>query len=1016
MGSAPAYLVVLGLIGLTCPIGCFRESGSGSQGTGSATTESPGSESSMLESAAGKSSDPAAADETRPSGNRVKFVDVSASSGLDFTLVSGSPQQDYIVAAMAGGVAFFDYDNDGYQDVFMVSSTRMEGPPAGAFNRLYKNVSGNDGGRVFRDVTEGSGLQRTGWGMGCATGDYDNDGDVDIYVTYVGPNALYRNNSDGTFANVGRRAGVADERWGASAAFADVDGDGHLDLYVANYLVFDPGSPPEPRRGWKGLVVFYGPDGMDTVPDALYRNNGDGTFADLSARTGMNRYYSPGLGVVFGDYDNDGDQDIYVANDGLPNLLFRNEGDWRLTEVGTPAEVAYSDDGRAQAGMGTTFGDYDNDGDADLFVTNYSDDVNTLYQNQGGGFFMEATFSLGLGGEAQPYLSWSTNFFDYDNDSDLDLFVVNGHLFPQLLDHPSGLRYPQRNLLYANEGGRFQSLAEAAGPGLAIEKVSRGGAFGDYDNDGDVDLLITNLNDTPDLLRNEGGNHNNWVGLELVGTTSNRDAIGARVQLFAGGQVQTREVRRAYGYQSQHDPRLIFGLASLKEVDRVEIRWPSGRTQTLRNLPLRRYLVVREGSAGIADSYVAPAPAPRAAAAIASPAPERPVGVEPSSHAGDPSWTAEEYYLQGEKFYGAGRYGEAMAMFADAVRLQPDHFQAYRVWGATLIKGLGDYQGAVELLSPVVGSDSTRAELYDLIAMAYMGLDQPTAAIEALERATALDTTEWKYYNLLGRAHIRSGDFAAATAALQRASRIAPSATDPHLHLSRVYGRQGRRQDARQERHRFQTLKREHKQLEPYLRRLEENPGDAEALYRLAVGYTQQRRYDAALKCFKRLAELTPGRGMVHYGLGIAYHNLGKLEEAIAAYNQAYRLDSRLALVFNDLGRAYQQLGRLDEALAAYRRLIQLKPGFALVRSNLGEVYALQGKRQQAIEAYREALALESTLTESRSALARLYAEAGRLQEAIREWQVVVQQDPGHPTARTQLQQAQQRLSSRGGG
>ena len=1013
MGSAPAYLAALALIVLTWPWGCSREPGEVSRETGSEISASAGSGTAAEDPESGRRPDPAPAEAAAAPGERVQFVDVSSSSGLDFTLESGSPQQDYIVAAMAGGVAFLDYDDDGYQDVFMVSSSRMEGSPAGAFNRLYKNVPGNDGGRVFRDATEGSGLQRRGWGMGCATGDYDNDGDVDIYVTYVGPNALYRNNGDGTFASVGRRAGVADERWGASAAFADLDADGFLDLYVANYLVFDPESPPEPRRGWKGLVVFYGPDGMDTVPDALYRNDGDGTFTDLSARTGMNRYYLPGLGVVFGDYDNDGDQDIYVANDGLPNLLFRNDGDWRLTEVGTPAEVAYSDDGRAQAGMGTTFGDFDDDGDADIFVTNYSDDVNTLYQNQGDGFFIDATFALGLGGEAQPYLSWSTNFFDYDNDRDLDLFVVNGHLFPQLLDHPSGLRYPQRNLLYANEGGRFRSVGDSAGPGLAVEKVSRGGAFGDYDNDGDIDLLITNLNDTPDLLRNEGGNHNNWVGLDLVGTSGNRDAIGARVQLFAGGQVQTREVRRAYGYQSQHDPRLVFGLGNLKEVDRVEIRWPGGGTQTLRNPPLRRYLVVKEASPGIADSYVDRAAAPGSPAASAPTAPERPFAGDRPGYPGDPSWTGEEYYLQGEKFYGSGRYGEAMAMFAEAVRLQPDHFQAYRVWAATLIKGLGDYQGAIELLEPVVRRDSTRAELYDLMAMGHMGLDQPQEAVKALERATALDSTAWKYHNLLGRAYLRSGDLAAATASLERAVRMAPSATDPHLHLSRVYERQGRSREAQQERNRFQTLKREHKQLEPYLRRLEEDPDDEEALYLLAVGYTRQRRYEAALKCFQRLAELTPGRGMVHYGLGVAYHNLGRFEEAIPAYNHAYGLDSRLSLVFNDLGRAYQQLGRLDEALAAYRRLVQLKPDFALVRSHLGEVYALQGKKRQAIEAYEEALALEPTLTESRAALARLYAEAGRLREAVGEWKIVVQQDPGHPTAKSDLEQAQQRLSTR---
>ena len=536
-------------------------------------------------------------------GLEIQFSDVAEEAGLDFTHVSGSPEQRYILEAMSGGIAFVDYDGDGYLDVFVVGGTRVGATPDETHNRLYRNtgIAGAAGGgeRIFREVTEEAGLRRSGWGMGCAAGDYDNDGDVDLYITYWGPNALYRNEDDGHFAEVTQEAGVGDERWGSSAAFGDVDGDGYLDLYVANYLLFDFAAPPnggEPCAGFKGREVFCGPQGLEPQADVLYRNEGDGGFTDVSRVTGISRHRYPGLGVVFGDYDDDGDQDIYVANDLEPNLLYRNDGHWRLSERGVPAGVAYSEDGRAQAGMGVDFGDYDNDGDLDLFVTNFSDDVNTLYQNRDDGSFVDATYVAGLGEEVQSYLGWSTAFFDADNDGWLDLFVANGHLYPQLEAGPPGLRYPQRNLFYWNEAGGFRRAGVVPGSGLAVEKVSRATAFGDYDNDGDVDLLVMNLNDTPTLLRNDGGNRHNWLGLELVEAERNRHAIGARVRVRAGDLEQVREVRRGYGFQSQHDPRLLFGLGARQRVEWMEIYWPSGRRQVLEEPPLRRYLVVREGS------------------------------------------------------------------------------------------------------------------------------------------------------------------------------------------------------------------------------------------------------------------------------------------------------------------------------------------------------------------------------------------------------------------------------------
>ncbi len=911
-------------------------------------------------------------------GPGIRFVDVSAESGLDFTHVSGSPEQRYILETMAGGGGFLDYDGDGYLDVFIVNSTREGEQPQGAFNRLYRNTqaTAEDGqeARVFREVTQEAGLQRTGWGMGCAAGDYDNDGDVDLYITYWGPNVLYRNDGNGGFTEVTREAGVGDEGWGSSAAFGDVDGDGLLDLYVGNYLVFDLADPPnggKPCTGFKGLEGFCGPMGLESQVDVLYRNEGGGLFADVSGSTGVDQHRYPALGVVFGDYDGDGDQDIYVANDSEPNLLWRNDGDWRLSEVAAFAGVAYSEEGRAQAGMGVDFGDYDNDGDLDLYVTNFSDDVNTLYQNQGDGSFVDATAAVGLGGVVRPYLGWSTALFDADNDGWLDLFVANGHLYPQLEKHPSGLRYPQRNLFYWNEGGVF-GLA-GAGSGLEVEKVSRGTAFGDYDNDGDVDLLVMNLNDTPSLLQNQGGNRNNWLGLDLVGDESNRDALGARVSVFAGGRKQIREVKRGYGYQSQHDGRVLFGLGREEEVERVEIHWPSGKAQVLERPPLRVYLKVGEGlrepvaSYGTGeekDSGVFPLGEARAP----EPEPENYLAT-----AGKADWSAEDYYEKGVELHEQGRYEEALPLLRAAIQQGPDYTAAYYSLAVTLYSGLGRSQEAAGLLEQVVARDSSWADIFALLGGIYMSLNQLERAIPMLDRAVVLDPGAWKSRNRLGVAHLRRGDTKRAVAAFQGAVQAAPYAPVPHLHLSRIYGRLGRDEAARREQAWFERLRPVQGQIDSYKAQLKETPADAELHYLLGRQYLKQGRQAEALSWFARAVELEPGYGLAHYGVGGMYHRQGNLEQAITAYERAYEADSSLVMALNDLGVAYRQAGRLQEAIEVYQKATRRRPGWARIQSNLGRAYAEQGKNQEAIRAYRKALELDSTLVQTRRDLEQLY-------------------------------------------
>ena len=520
----------------------------------------------------------------------VQFVDATAEAGIIFKHVNGASDRKFYLETMGSGAAFFDYDNDGDLDLYIVNGGPLPGFETASLptNFLYQN----DGEGTFADVTIAAGVGNTGYGMGCVTADYDNDGDSDLYVTNFGANLLYRNNGDGTFTDATVHAGVGNgKKWSSSCAFVDYDHDGNLDLYVVNYLDYDI----EKDRDWydpRGRRIYSNPQVYAGISDTLYRNNGDGTFTDVTRQAGIYNSDGKGLGVTCGDYDNDGRIDICVANDTTPNFLYRNIGDGRFVDIGPFAGAAYNEHGVAEGGMGVDFGDYNNDGALDIFVTNFSNETNTLYHNTADGALIDFTNIAGLGEASFLKLAFGTKFFDADNDGKLDIFVANGHLYPTESD---ALEYAQTDQFFINTGeGTFVDASEQSGEYFSIKRVGRGAAFGDYDNDGDIDIFVVNLNQEGVLLRNEGGNRHNWLMIKTVGIESNRDGIGARVEVVTRSHSQMKEVQAGSSYLSGHDLRLIFGLGTEKIAETVKITWPSGTEQTLTDVEANQLLVIIE--------------------------------------------------------------------------------------------------------------------------------------------------------------------------------------------------------------------------------------------------------------------------------------------------------------------------------------------------------------------------------------------------------------------------------------
>jgi enediyne biosynthesis protein E4 len=522
---------------------------------------------------------------------KVTFTDITNKAGITFKHVA-SPEKRYIVESMSGGVALFDYDNDGDLDIYLVNSLTVD--LVKSKGKTKSHLYRNEGSGRFTEIGEQAGVSDIGWGMGVAVGDYNNDGFEDLYVTCLGPDHLLKNNGNGTFSNVTAKAGVSDPRWSTGASFVDFDHDGDLDLFVTNYVDFDIKNLPEFGQGktcqYKSIPVQCGPRGLKGAGDSLYRNNGNGTFTDVSKQAGVSDadgYY--GLGIISSDFDDDGWTDIFVANDSTPNFHYLNKGNGTFEEIGFNAGTAVNENGSEQGCMGVTVGDYDHDGKLDLFVTNFADEYNTLYHNDGKNSFTDVSYAAKVAAVSLPHVGWGTKFFDYDNDGWVDLFVANGHVYPQL---PA---YKQPKLLHRNNrDGTFAEVSAEFGGVLTENRASRGVAFGDIDNDGDIDLVIGDLDGTPQLLRCEG-NGNNAILIKTIGVKSNRSGIGARVTVVSGDLTQIDEVRSGDSYVSQSDLRLHFGLEKRTKVDLIQVRWPSGVVDKISGTGVNRIVTIKEG-------------------------------------------------------------------------------------------------------------------------------------------------------------------------------------------------------------------------------------------------------------------------------------------------------------------------------------------------------------------------------------------------------------------------------------
>ena len=541
-----------------------------------------------------------------------QLEDITASTGIHITHTS-DPSKKYIVESMSGGVILIDYDRDGWLDIYFTNAPTVEMAMKGEQSRgmLYHN--NHDG--TFTDVTAKSGLNSPCFAMGGAVGDYDNDGWPDLYVTCLGGNVLYHNNGDGSFTDVTKKAGVADGRWSAGASFGDYDGDGFVDLMVVNYVDFHlndlPGFGRFPNCKYRGIDVQCGPRGLKGAGDSLFHNNGDGTFTDVSKAAGVddpNGYY--GLGVIWADFNNSGRPDIYVTNDSTPKFLYKNEGNGKFKEIGLESGTAVSEDGSEEASMGIGVGDYNHTGRPSLFITNFEDEDDLLYRNDGNYDFTDVSYKSGVALPSLPWVKWGAAFADFDNDGWLDLIAVGGHVYPQVDSLPSGGGYREPKLLHFNQkDGTFCDASEQAGPALKEKRVSRGLAIGDLFNDGNIDVVVSDIDGGPMILKNHGVPGQHWVSFELAGTKSNRLALNARLKVVAGGMTQTDEVHSGGSYLSQNDLREHFGLGVATKIDSVEIRWPSGKVETLTNLGADHYYSVLEGLGIVPAERIKPGPA-----------------------------------------------------------------------------------------------------------------------------------------------------------------------------------------------------------------------------------------------------------------------------------------------------------------------------------------------------------------------------------------------------------------------
>jgi enediyne biosynthesis protein E4 len=1019
-----------------------------------------------------------AATKAAPSAT-VRFVDATALSGIDFVHTSGRSGRKYGVETIGSGAAFFDYNNDGWIDLYAVNSADLPGytSPTTPRNALYRNDKG-----TFSDIATDLGVAHPGYGMGAVAGDYDNDGDSDLFVSNFGPNVLYRNEGaagNWRFADVTAASPIgADTSWSTGCAFADYDNDGDLDLYVANYLdygleadaVGDDGHLQRPRR-------HLAPTEYPARRDFLYRNDGDGAFTDVTEDAGLLNLKCRELGAVFLDYDNDGDADLFQGNDATPNFLYRNNGDGTFTESGLAFGVAYNEAGRPEGTMGVDAADIDGDGFQDLVMTNFQWESNTLYRNEAGGLFRDVSREIGVGDSSFDRLAFGINFFDADNDGDTDLYVANGHIDEDIDRFDPQTRYAQTDQLYRNDGGTFTDISTAAGPGFALTHVGRGSAVADYDNDGDLDLFILNTHEKAVLLRNDTRPQGHWLALRLRGTASNRDGYGARVAVHLPGHVQWLESRSASSYLSQSDPRLFFGLDTCTVAERVVVHWPSGTVQELHDVDADQVVEITEKAAsGIQAARTEPRSVPAspqstaaakdwqafwrqaplvlpAAVRQAGPQPERPLAqlqsavdtapqaaptrlalaeglrllrryeaavfqyrrvleLDPTlaaAHTGlgqvlsdrgdiaaarqafaqaaatDPQ-AAAPHYFTGNLSVRQGRFDAAIPHYERALARDSRYLQAY-INLAGLYARQTDYGPAISVLERGIKALPLNAELAFQLGRIHFIQTRFTQALQQIRRVLELTPGRGDAFELLAQIHLGLDDAAAARRTLEEGLRHAPDRPELHARLGIILLEQDQTGPA----------------IEHLQQALKDDPDHAEVYYNLGQAYTRLNRRaegQVLLGLFNALQEhhqdlldsktaivLNPNDAQAYYRLGAVYSRMGRYEAARHAYTAALHIAPRHLDSLNNLGNIYLRLRQLNEAIATYRQVLQIDPTYARAHNNLGNAYLLTGDEDAAMAAFEQAVQADSSYRSPRKTLVQLYKKRGLHAEAQKQEQ-----------------------------
>jgi tetratricopeptide (TPR) repeat protein len=944
------------------------------------------------------------------------FTDEARASGLDFVHFNGLSGEYYLFEIMAGGTGLLDYDNDGDLDVYLVQGAVLgppakdarrgtpSGVPAPLTDRLFRNdLSVDSHGRPvlrFTDVTADSGLDARGFGMGLATGDYDNDGWVDVYVTNFGPNQLFHNNGDGTFTDVTETSGTAEPRWSVSATFVDVDGDRLLDLYVGNYVDMTVATNV---ACFNKVRDYCSPLSYRPVPDRLFRNRGDGTFEDVTASSQLAQAYGNGLGVATADFDGDGRIDIYVANDGVPNQAWINRGQGRFEDTALLAGCALNEQGEAEAGMGIAVADFDDDGDEDLFVTHLRNETSTLYVNDGRGSFSDETILTGLGQASRAHTGFGTSFFDFDNDGRLDLISFNGAVtaIEALVEAGDPYPYHEQNQLFRNEGGgRFTDVSHRAGETFASSEISRGAAFGDVDNDGDTDVLVMQVNGPARLLINKVGNQRHWIGLSLLGDVPARPLHGTRVAVLREGQPPLwRRVHTDGSYASASDPRILVGLGDTVEPLEIYVQWPGGATEVWDAIESDRWITLEEGGGKPAAAEL---PATRLASVAAT---GRTAPGPPSAEATrDDVKPPPELELP------------PLDRFEIAVREQ-----------------LGRSHAALRDLLATQDPDPTRlADAYGELGLQLQAYDLRQSAVNSYRHAERLAPEDYRWAHLLGSVLQSVGDADRARKRFRRVVTLEPRYAPAWVYLGQLELEQNRRAEARDAFNRALAIEPDctpcrvglgrvalldadyERALELFRQALELSPASSNIHYHLAMSFRGLGQVDEAKRHLEQrgpvkagiadplLAEvptrLRGSRALQDQGVALA--RSGHLEQAIERFREALKLDPEDSMTRFYVGLAQAKLGRLDAARDAFLEAIRLDPRSQRAHLFLGSVLALQGNDPGAAEAFAAALEIHPGLTAARNERAKALQRLGRYAAALEEFEEVLRGDPGNAEAR----------------